>query len=133
MCIRDSIIEPTFSWAESFSDGLAAVYTDDGWGYIDRTGRMVIPPRFIQAGPFSEGLAPVCTGEGCGYIRHAWTPIRGEIFSSGPEPSRLISLGMPNFGENFGLKFLPDKRAKTHWIFRHRPIMRRLPRLGVIG
>jgi hypothetical protein len=29
------------------------------YGYIDKTGRLVIPPRFEYAGPFSEGLANV--------------------------------------------------------------------------
>jgi hypothetical protein len=29
------------------------------WGYIDRTGKMVIPARFHQVEPFSEGLAAV--------------------------------------------------------------------------
>jgi len=31
------------------------------YGYIDRTGHIVIAPRFHQAGPFSEGLAAVET------------------------------------------------------------------------
>ncbi|MBQ7239757.1 MAG: WG repeat-containing protein [Bacteroidales bacterium] len=30
------------------------------WGYIDRTGKMVIEPQFLNAETFSEGKAPVC-------------------------------------------------------------------------
>src|SRR6266487_5304008 len=30
-----------------------------GWGYIDRTGKMVIQQQFVTAGDFSEGLAQV--------------------------------------------------------------------------
>ena len=43
----------------SFSDGLAAVLSEHGWGYINTKGELVIPDT-IQAkwvGPFSEGIA----------------------------------------------------------------------------
>lgn len=72
------VIPPSFTSAQGFSEGLAAVYvggeshlerSSDGspyisyekgkWGYIDRTGIMVIPPQFGSAAPFSEGLALV--------------------------------------------------------------------------
>lgn len=32
------------------------------WGYVDRTGKMVIEPRFDDVGKFSEGLAPFSVG-----------------------------------------------------------------------
>jgi hypothetical protein len=38
------------------------------WGYVDRSGQIVVSPRFDAAGPFSEGLAPVRSGETFGYI-----------------------------------------------------------------
>jgi WG containing repeat len=41
-----------------FSDGLCAVW-DERFGYIDRTGRLIIPYRFEFADHFSEGLAVV--------------------------------------------------------------------------
>ena len=31
----------------------------EGWGYINKTGRVVIAPQFDAAGDFSEGLARV--------------------------------------------------------------------------
>ena len=37
------------------------------WGYIDRTGRLVVSPRFDEASRFSEGLAPVRLGRQLGY------------------------------------------------------------------
>ena len=37
------------------------------WGYIDRTGRVLVSPRFDEAAPFSEGLAPVRLGKQFGY------------------------------------------------------------------
>lgn len=72
------VIPPSFTSAQEFSEGLAAVYvggeshlerSTDGspfisyergkWGYIDRTGAIAIPPQFGSAKPFSEGLALV--------------------------------------------------------------------------
>ncbi len=42
-----------------WSDGLAAVRCGGLWGYVDRSGRMLIAPRFLEAGEFVDGLAPV--------------------------------------------------------------------------
>ncbi|MDZ8260152.1 WG repeat-containing protein [Nostoc sp. ChiQUE01b] len=57
-----------------FSEGLAAIYMNGKWGYIDRQGNPVIPPQFSEANNFSERLAYVCQGEDkdkkCGYISH---------------------------------------------------------------
>ncbi|HET8540318.1 MAG TPA: WG repeat-containing protein [Anaeromyxobacter sp.] len=44
------------------------------WGYIDRTGRVVISPRFDAAGRFSDGLAPVALGD-----RKGWADATGEL------------------------------------------------------
>lgn len=38
------------------------------YGYIDRTGKLVIPPRFDDAGKFSQGRAEVRMGDLWGYI-----------------------------------------------------------------
>ena len=46
----------------SFSEGLAK-YSDRGWGFIDREGRVVIEARFYEAANFSEGLAFVRLSE----------------------------------------------------------------------
>ncbi|MCA1816762.1 MAG: WG repeat-containing protein [Acidobacteria bacterium] len=45
--------------ARSFSEGLAAVQINGKWGYVDRTGKLVIPAQFKDALEFSEGLAAV--------------------------------------------------------------------------
>jgi len=55
-----------------FSEGLLNVEMDDrglmqnssvnrgrNWGFVDRSGQVVIPPRFKAAYPFADGLAPV--------------------------------------------------------------------------
>jgi hypothetical protein len=41
----------------NFSEGLAAVAINGLWGYIDKTGKLVIPAIFRQASAFHEGLA----------------------------------------------------------------------------
>ena len=43
-----------------FDDGLALVKdANDKWGFIDKTGRLIIPCMWEWAGHFREGLAPV--------------------------------------------------------------------------
>lgn len=58
-------IKPTYEKAESFSEGLAAVMTDDQkWGFINATGKMVIPATYrLKPGRFKEGLAAVRIGD----------------------------------------------------------------------
>jgi len=55
--------------AGSFSEGLAGVKVlGQGWGFIDKTGAMVIPPQFESALGFREGLAPVVIDDKWGFI-----------------------------------------------------------------
>ncbi|MEL6730638.1 MAG: WG repeat-containing protein [Bacteroidota bacterium] len=42
-----------------YSEGLAAMETVNGWGYLDEEHQTVIPPQFYTAGPFINGLAKV--------------------------------------------------------------------------
>ena len=51
-----------------FSEGLAGVKIGDKWGYINKTGEIVIPPQFEGAKKFSEGLAAVQVGCLWGYV-----------------------------------------------------------------
>ena len=66
-------------YAARFSEGLAAVYKrGDGWGYIDRTGTLVIAAQFDVALYFWEGRAAVAVGDKWGYIdrtgKYVWGP-----------------------------------------------------------
>ena len=55
-----------------FSEGLAAVWTLQGWGYLDTAGKWAISPKFYPAQDFSEGLAAVGASKGkIGYIDRA--------------------------------------------------------------
>lgn len=55
--------------AQDFSEGLAAFKPyGQGWGYMDRTGQVVVPPQLDYAYSFSEGLAVVVLEGKRGYI-----------------------------------------------------------------
>lgn len=69
------ILEPVYTTAYEFHDGLAAVGVlgadgNEKFGYIDITGSFVIQPVYIKAGTFRAGLAPVMNDAGTlwGYI-----------------------------------------------------------------
>jgi len=51
-----------------FHEGLAAIKQGGKWGYIDKSGKMVIAPQFNEALRFSEGLASVKSGDKWGFI-----------------------------------------------------------------
>ena len=42
-----------------FSEGLAAVRTETGTGFINKSGEMVVPAVYSSAGDFADGLARV--------------------------------------------------------------------------
>jgi hypothetical protein len=53
-----TVIQPQFSAAGSFSNGLAAVRPmgNRRWGYINRFGDLVIPAQFDHTGSFTSGF-----------------------------------------------------------------------------
>jgi hypothetical protein len=53
-----------------FSEGLAAVQTDAGWGFIDLTRALAIRPQFddVYDGGFHEGTIAAKLGGKWGYI-----------------------------------------------------------------
>lgn len=52
-------VAPQFDDAKSFREGLAAVKKNNTWGFIDKTGKMIIKAQYIDVSYFSEGLAAV--------------------------------------------------------------------------
>lgn len=52
-------ISPEIETASSFSEGLALVYSNGLYGYVDKTGKLVIPYTFNTASNFEEGFAKV--------------------------------------------------------------------------
>jgi hypothetical protein len=105
--------EPDIRYGGRFSEGMAAVartrdYKDtDGvfkqekkWGYVDKTGTVVIPTQFDAAGEFSEGLANVQFGDigrdkkvECGYVDHTGKVVfRGPYGGCGPFKGGLAAV-----------------------------------------
>ncbi|MCB9515778.1 MAG: WG repeat-containing protein [Candidatus Latescibacteria bacterium] len=63
---------PRWTWADAFSEGLAAASRDSvAIGFIDSTGAFAIPPRFRGVDAFSEGLCMAVTDSLGGYIDRA--------------------------------------------------------------
>lgn len=58
------VINPQFSKADCFYDGLARVCLDGKYGYIDKNGNYVITPQYADATRFSEGIAWVVSPDG---------------------------------------------------------------------
>jgi hypothetical protein len=62
-------IQPSFSVASQFNEGLAYVSVDgQSFGFIDRSGQFVIKPQFTEARRFSCGLAAVRKEGFWGYV-----------------------------------------------------------------
>lgn len=53
------IVEPKFTLAEDFSEGLALVYLYDNYGFINKKGEIVIHLQYEYAESFKEGIANV--------------------------------------------------------------------------
>lgn len=67
----ESVYEYEFGEPTHFSDGLFPIQTNRRWGYIDKSGNLLILPKFDVASNFQEGLAAVGVGHKTGFInRH---------------------------------------------------------------
>lgn len=62
------VIKPQFTYASSFSDGLAVAERDSYFGYIDKSGKFVIEPQYYYAEDFRDGVAKVWIGKTLHFI-----------------------------------------------------------------
>ena len=46
------VVKPQYENAEWYSNGMVAVKVGDKWGFIDKSGNMVIKPQFDDAWHF---------------------------------------------------------------------------------
>lgn len=60
--------DTALDWVWNFSEGMAEVQVGDKWGYVDRTGRMLIRPQFQEARSFTQGLAAIKVDDRWGYV-----------------------------------------------------------------
>jgi len=103
-------------YMKPYSEGLAAIIRDQtqGWGYVDKRGRVVIPYRFREAGPFCEGLAAVeVDGKRgqkgkYGYISRHGKLVIQPIFDYGGD----FSEGLAYVSTGDGLRGYVDKTGK---------------------
>jgi hypothetical protein len=58
---RKVIANKEFNDVKAFHGGLAAVRTQKGWGFINKSGVFIIPPKYENVHDFSDGLAAVQT------------------------------------------------------------------------
>jgi hypothetical protein len=79
------VIEPQFSDASDFFDGLAKIVTAHKSCFIDEKGKVVIPCNFDGAGDFREGLAPVRIGRLWGYIDRSGRTVIAPKFQAASE------------------------------------------------
>lgn len=57
-------IDLIYKDALDFSEGLAAVKVEDKWGFIDKTGSMVISPKYFFVSYFCKEIAIACVKKG---------------------------------------------------------------------
>lgn len=78
-------LPPHYDWVDYFSEGYAAVKSNEAWGYVDEHGREVIAPMFERASPFHEGLAAVQQNGLWGYLDQQGTlVIACQFHTAGP-------------------------------------------------
>ena len=106
------VIKPGFESVTNFSEGLAAVYENGRWHYIDTSGKVVITTTATwKARKFSEGLAAVLFGNRYGYIDR-----KGEVVIEPQfEKAFDFSEGLARVKLNGQWAFI-DKQGKTAFV-----------------
>lgn len=76
------LFEIKAKWGYEFHDGLAAVYKNDKWGYINTKGELIIDYQYFQALHFENGTAPVAVLKEYGPNKWRLINKQGEFISS---------------------------------------------------
>lgn len=113
------IIEPTFTFAGDFSEGLAVVRTkEDKFGFIDKTGKFVIQSTFNWAGSFSEGLACVFINGKYGFINKNGEIVIKARFTDAKEFSEglaCVKIGGRVRERSFGMQLITTTNADRNY------------------
>jgi len=62
------VVKPKFKNVHAFSEGIAGVYINSLWGYIDREGVLLVDPEYRAVHDFHEGKAVVIDRKNESYI-----------------------------------------------------------------
>lgn len=87
----------------NFSEGLAVVKTEKGWGCLSKTGELVFDQPFKYLSPFAEGVAAYCTTDGAS--RERW----GYIYKNGTTAVRPAFAAAQKFSGDLAAVKLPDE------------------------
>ncbi|WP_051805799.1 WG repeat-containing protein [Streptomyces sp. NRRL F-2747] len=99
------VIPAALTEAGVFREGLAAVRTEAGAGFLDTSGGFVIRPQYAAAGPFApNGLAGVRMEDGgrCGYVDRTGRTVIGPRFD-GAKPFGPDGVAPVRVGDLWGL------------------------------
>jgi serine/threonine protein kinase len=114
---KNLVIEPKYSNAEPFREGLAKVELNGKYGFVDKWGREIVPLKYDSASPFSEGLAQVTLNSKFGLINKAGkeiTPPRYDSVSEfGKELFRVEVNKKFGFIDRTGKEVVPVKYDET--------------------
>lgn len=76
------LFEIKAKWGYEFHDGLAAVFKNDKWGYINTKGELILDYQYYQALHFENGTAPVAVSKENGPNQWRLINKQGEFVSS---------------------------------------------------
>lgn len=97
-------IQPKYSSATEFSNGLAIVSLNEKFGYLDATGNVKINLQYENASAFSDGLAAVQLNGKWGYIDPTGKIVLKPIYE-----------GANRFGEGLAAVCISRKEKETGW------------------
>lgn len=115
--IRSGYVDYRYGYMRTYSEGLAAIIreTPEGWGYVDKSGTLVIKYQFLEAWDFNDGLAAVSVSlDGgkrgkYGYINRAGKMIVKPQFDNAGD----FSEGLAHVSTEDGLSGYIDKTGKV--------------------
>jgi hypothetical protein len=101
-----------------FSEGLiAAKNNQEKWGYLDKTGKVIIPFKFDRAASFAEGLAYVLLEDKFGYINRRGNFVIAPRFTEVKDFSNGVAAvkvgGQLILGE--GIEIVTEEENKARW------------------